>query len=953
MVFPSVMMAVNSGPFDLNAELLDRENEVVGFNPTWSNVNVGVSYAEIPTGEGVVHDHKLIHGGVNGGVNGSVGRPVSGPVVGGFHMNHGFVGMSNGSGEGVFGEGDESVDRENENGLKVVDDGWCSGEAGDFSFGLVKNEDEKSAIEGSNGASFVYGAVATGKGIVFEGNGGVWNGLEHEKACKGAENSWLSTNVASKNEAPGFDNNLTEDQKEIKNAALLDLSTVVENGNKMKAAESLVTKDGLEDSHASEIATIQFQNGVPFVKVGDVGTKTESLQPKDLCLKNRSGPETSYELKQPGFQADAQAAVTQITVPGEGLFQNIQNEYCGLDLIVDFNSYRNMLEVDTCRESMFSEHNFGVSDLVWGKVMGHPWWPGQIFDPSAASENAKQHLKKDCYLIAYFGDQTFAWNDVSTIKPFQMHFSQMVKQQSNLENFRLAVDCALDEVSRRVEFGLSCPCIPEEVFSKVKTQVTINAGIQTESSRRNGGDRFMNAMSFEPKKLVNFVKSLAHSPLAKSDKLDFVMARAQLLAFNHSKGYSQLPEFPMLGGLLDYDMEIILTGEKAQHDTRPGFPQKRGRGRPRKIPKLVSDNDMEILHMREKDQHGLKTHLDFSQKRGRGRPSKKLKLVTDVMSEKSFCIINDEHALERKTCSNSITGSSDKKRKAAYNTSDDCFHIPRKRKLTEVQHVSGVDMLSQICLAATDPNEERHVHDMVYFFTEFRNFISLGDSASLEQEMSSEQMHAGESGVTPIEAVAPMTYATEPCNDSYWTDRIIQSISEEQPLSENKNGGEEVLPETSIQSCSQSFKSPPDAEISLNLGSTQQETDRNLGSEPSKTVEHLDESSSEFSPTALSLKFTDLDSIPPTTDLNKIFGRFGPLIESKTELLPKTKRAKVVFKRRPDAEAAFSSAGKYSIFGPALVSYRLKILPRIQEKRPGKRGRKSRKEKSSLDGAAV
>ncbi|OIW01623.1 hypothetical protein TanjilG_22667 [Lupinus angustifolius] len=909
-------MAINSGQFDLNCDavLFDGENEVLGFNPLGFNVNVGASHSETLTGgEGLVPDYKLVHGGDDeGGVNDAV-EPLSRVVSGEFRVD-------NGCKKEGFGKVANLVDRGN--GLEVVDVRGCDGKTGEISCGFVKNEDDKSMNESSGGPLFVYGGAETWKGLVFEGNVGVRNELE----C--AENSLLGTNASSKNEAHGVYNNLSEGKK-MKNAALVDLSETVEDGNQIKAAESLVTKDALEDSQALEITTYQLQNGIQFMDVMNVNAKTESLHLEDSFTRNHLGLETSDELKQPAFQADAQVAMMQtgtsdFTVAGAELFQNTQNEYRGLNLIVDFNSYRKLLEGDLCSESMCSEVNFCVSDLVWGKVMGHPWWPGQVFDPSAASEKAKRHLKKDSYLIAYFGDRTFAWNDLSSIKPFQMHFSQMVKQ-SSLESFHHAVGCALDEVSRRVEFGLSCPCISEDVFSKVKTQVTINAGIQKESSRRNGGDRFINAMSFEPKNLFNYVKSLAQSPLVESDRLDFAIVRAQLSAFYRSKGYSELPEFPLLGGLLDYDMEILLMGEKEQRDNQIDGQQ-------------------------------LKIHLGFPEKpkRGRGRPRKKLKLVTDLMSEKSLCVLNGEYAMERKAKNESISGSSIRKRKAAYNTSDDYFHDPPKRKLAELKYVSVDDIWSKLCVAATNPMGERCLSDMVYFFSEVRNFISLGDSASMEQEMSLEQMHAGENGVTPIEAVAHMTYAMEPCNDSYWTDRIVQSISEEQPVSKNQNEGEKLLPETRIESCSHPFKSPPAGEISINLDFTEQVTDRNLGPGPSKVAEHLAESSTQdFSPTALSLKFTDLDSIPSTENLNKIFGRFGPLIESKTELLTKTKRAKVVFKRRSDAETAFSSAGKYSTFGPALVSYRLKILPRIPEKVKGKRGRKSREEKSSLDGAAV
>jgi hypothetical protein len=46
------------------------------------------------------------------------------------------------------------------------------------------------------------------------------------------------------------------------------------------------------------------------------------------------------------------------------------------------------------------EGEFSVSDLVWGKVRSHPWWPGQIFDLSDASEKAMKYHKKDSFLVA-------------------------------------------------------------------------------------------------------------------------------------------------------------------------------------------------------------------------------------------------------------------------------------------------------------------------------------------------------------------------------------------------------------------------------------------------------------------------------------------------------------------------------------------------------------------------
>uniref|UniRef100_A0A1J3HCE1 Serine/threonine-protein kinase ATM n=1 Tax=Noccaea caerulescens TaxID=107243 RepID=A0A1J3HCE1_NOCCA len=85
-------------------------------------------------------------------------------------------------------------------------------------------------------------------------------------------------------------------------------------------------------------------------------------------------------------------------------------------------------------------------------------------------------------------------------------------------------------------------------------------------------------------------------------------------------------------------------------------------------------------------------------------------------------------------------------------------------------------------------------------------------------------------------------------------------------------------------------------------------------------------------PNALILKFADSSSVPSEEKLNSIFNRYGPLRESETQIMKKGKKAKVVFKRGEDAKTAFSSSGKYSTFGPSLLSYSLKyVCPKAKQ----------------------
>lgn len=809
-------MVTNSGEIDLNADAasFDRENEVIVVDSSESKVNVGVPESV----EFRVQDHELFWIGYGEGSDGSVNRECD--VM-------------------ICGNGREGFDH------VVVDaehvDRGCDAKSGNFSNELV-NEDNRSIVKE---LSYVQNEPEhEGKSGVTK-NGSTSIEVELNKEAQEHNNA----KVAFGDEGDGNGHKCVGDEMANRGdgaSVSANFGSVVEDECMIKAADNKDFKEGLGDFCALRIAQSpsQLQDSIPQMEVNGVDIeKTSEHEAPDSSI-HLNQVKTSYE--QPSFEVLGQAEVIQsqtldINNTGTLLLENIQNECHDFNLVVDLNPYRNLVEVDMNRKLVSSELNFCVSDLVWGKVRGHPWWPGQIFGPSAASEKAKKHFKKDSYLIAYFGDQTFAWNDGSKIKPFQMHFSQMEKQ-SNLENFHYAVDCALSEVSRRVEFGLSCPCMSGEVFTKLKTQLVTNAGIQKHARRRHGGDRFLNAVTFEPINLVNFVKLLAQSPLIESDRLDLAIARAQLSAFHHSKGYSQLPELIMNDELVENDMEILLMGEKGQYDYQIDRQK----------------TDIGFSHKRK----------DIS--REQMKPRKKQRSLSDLMSDKCLCSPSNKQILETEDDDRSVSHSPFRKRKAPDDDiSGEYYQNSLNRKLMQLQYVSVDEMWSLLRLAATNPSSGGHLSSMVDFFAEFKNFISPHKSASLEL-----------------------------CEDSYWTDRIIQSLPGDQSFLENQNEREEGSPSS----------------------------EPNIRSEPLK-LEHFEESKEEICPAALILEFTNLDSVPSESNLNKIFGRFGPLIESQTELLKKSRRARVVFKRLRDAEIAFSSAGKYSIFGPSLFRYHLKVMP--------------------------
>ncbi|GFY85391.1 Tudor/PWWP/MBT superfamily protein [Actinidia rufa] len=504
-----------------------------------------------------------------------------------------------------------------------------------------------------------------------------------------------------------------------------------------------------------------------------------------------------------------------------------------------------LVEDKSSKQATLKHGNFAK---VWGKVRSHPWWPGQIFDSADASEKATKYHKKDCFLVAYFGDRTFAWNDASLLKPFWTNFSQ-IEKQSNSEVFQNAVSSALEEVSRRVELGLACSCIPKDAYDKIESQIIENTGIHQDSSRRCGVDKSTGASSFKPDKLVEYIRALAQSPAAGSDRLDLVLAKAQLLAFNRLKGFCQLPEFQFFG-----ELENISDGSQLGEATDQG----------RNVECSFSTKGT-FSHKRK---HNLKDGL---------YPSKKERnlseLVGDVPSSP-----DGEDGSDWNTSSKVVSSSSGKKRKAVDDGSEvqerrisiyaakvsttataipkPSFKTPdgsqRGRMIFPVEYSSLDEMLSQLHLAAQDPKSGySFLTTIIAFFSGFRNSISLGQYSG-RQNLPMGKLGSGrKKKASHANTSFPEEFEFDDVNDSYWTDRIIQNNAEEQPSGDSQN------------------------------------TRNQLG--------YIEETKRDNLPTELILNFSEGDSIPSEMNLNRIFRRFGPLKESETEVDLETSRARVLF----------------------------------------------------------
>lgn len=746
--------------------------------------------------------------------------------------------------------------------------------------------------------------------------------------------------------------------------------------------------------------------------------------------------------------------------------------------------------------------NFSLSDLVWGKVKSHPWWPGQIFDPSDATKLAMKYQKKDSFLIGYFGDKTFAWCDESQLKPFHPYFSQLEKQCCT-DTFVKAIHDILTEVARRVELGMACSCLPEEDYANTCYQKVDNAGIRA-GNISSIIDRPTVVNYFQADRLLGYIRTLAQFPNGRVDRLEFVIARSQLKAFYHSKGYPELPVFTAGGGLVESAAENPPSSGKsptediaehctsARSDSIPAKGKSTSEQSSSKKQKhaLVDHGKQKIIPKLTEDRSGI--HCENGGKYA--DVSKAAKKPTSNSSGKKHIIVESDPVdsgrfkkrmldsfedIEVKSPSSAVTSSfriGEFIRRAASQLTggppivkcqgetlqkcgiqaeskkDDIADFdafpdsPVGNQATSLNFIeddnSTEEMLSQLRLAAMDPMEEfSFVSAIVAFFTGFRNFCVSGPSEETEHvekrkrgrprkvasqlafsdfgsseddkhvekrkrgmltnvisqlassDVSSEdekpveklvekpvekrkrgrprknpqpvlsessedkklvqKSHRGRpkgrpkkvnaqlacpdysssENMKPVEKrkrgrprkvnteTAPSNVpATGHMKDSYWSDMDLQQ----------KGNGKDHM-----QYQRKRRKSTGEQSVSLPLNPVQQieQQLQLIAMNPNMKLTFIAERSivsveekivDECMPTALILSFNKATCLPSETDLIRIFSIYGPLKEAETEVLRKTNRAKVVFKRRVDAETAFSSAGKYSTFGPGLLSYQLK-----------------------------
>lgn len=161
--------------------------------------------------------------------------------------------------------------------------------------------------------------------------------------------------------------------------------------------------------------------------------------------------------------------------------------------------------------------NFGIGDMVWGKVKSHPWWPGYVFSEALASPQVRRTKVEGQVLVAFFGDSSYGWFYPAHLLPFESHFSDKSKHKTSNRNFVRAVEQALDEVTRRSGLPFVCRCRNQDSFPD-----TVYSVDQIRKARDG----------FKPMEMVDFLNQLAVSPTGNEDQgIEFIKKKAAVIAY--------------------------------------------------------------------------------------------------------------------------------------------------------------------------------------------------------------------------------------------------------------------------------------------------------------------------------------------------------------------------------------------------------------------------------------
>lgn len=622
------------------------------------------------------------------------------------------------------------------------------------------------------------------------------------------------------------------------------------------------------------------------------------------------------------------------------------------------------------------ERRFSVGDMVWGKVKYHPWFPGQVCDPSDASEQASRRCIKDRVLVAYFGDQTFAWCKESDLKPFQQNFAEMAKQSTG-KPFLNGVCKAVNEFSRRIEFGLTCSCRSEQIHRKLESKAFVNSGLRKGTVVNNHRDISLAVTEFDPQKLLAYILEWAESPHI-DDALQITRVCAQMSAFRAA-------ERPLVCG--ETYFETPRKGNRTEGS---------GRKKVRKNKKRMFGDSFEPVD--DVSEHGeppLKYFKNISgtpqiNLKEKGSSARKQSLSTPRKPRKNETIFASggfRKAFKSKQGKNDMNHSTprgwdddaDTKKVLKVSKLGECLRkiasqltgsppiikacvSPVQNKTSEksgkktksgrkeaiprtpsamVESASPLrgdfsvkELLSELFLVAQKPMYFLEENDMFAgvpsFFLKFRDAVFQKDIVYSSYRKVSPLKLANQVPKKRSSRTFPKLTGSSnmgDLEDMERTDKKSPLPMGHRASSLKRKVGvqvEGVRKKHHIRSPSPSLSEKSSKQMINEVPMTINEVPMTPIVPANNVLDSPEESNAKESPTALFMKFPVEIAVPSELELKEKFSCYGEI--SETEIFVESGCAQVVFQRCSDAETAFHSATTNRFFGPETVCFRLRYL---------------------------
>lgn len=180
-------------------------------------------------------------------------------------------------------------------------------------------------------------------------------------------------------------------------------------------------------------------------------------------------------------------------------------------------------------------YGYEVGDMVWGKVKSHPWWPGHIYNEKYASVSVRKSKREGHVLVAFFGDSSYGWFLPAELVPFEQNFAEK-SRQTNLRSFLIAVEEAMDELSRRRSLGLACRCRNGFNFwpSAFEGEYLVDIGVGDEPGIYSSIQINKARDAFQPREILSFMQQLALKPRNQHLSIEFIKNKATALACRKS-----------------------------------------------------------------------------------------------------------------------------------------------------------------------------------------------------------------------------------------------------------------------------------------------------------------------------------------------------------------------------------------------------------------------------------